>query len=180
VPDTGPARPEFRSRGLLVTDLCDALHASEVGERLAETDLARYRPFSLLAVDPNARARLFEWTGYALEEDAHALARLPLASSSFDQSIARVQRRQLFEDLLAATGGKLTAALQSAFHHSHAGGPGPFSVCMHRTDAETRSFTRVSVRAGEVEMVYRAGAPCSVVADTRFLLPRHRTVAAGR
>lgn len=180
VPDTGPARPAFRSRGLLLIDLLDALQPAEVGERLAETDLERYQPFSLLAMDPAGRPRLFEWTGYKLEEHAEPGSHIPLASSSFDQKQARVQRKQLFTDMLAAAGGEANDTMLSAFHHSHAGGPGPFSVCMHRADAETRSYTRLIVRAREVEMRWRAGAPCSIAADQSFVLPRRLKVAADR
>lgn len=180
VPDTGPVREEFRSRGLLLLDLLDALQAAEVSERLAETDLERYRPFSLLALEPHGRARLFEWTGYKLEEDADPGRHMPLASSSFDQSLARVHRKQLFTDMLAAAGGETSDVMLSAFHHSHAGGPGPFSVCMHRSDAETRSYTRLIVRPREVEMHWRPGAPCSIAADQHFLLPRRQKVAADR
>ncbi len=180
VPDTGPARAETRSRGLLLLDLFDALHPSEVGERLAETELERYPPFSLLALDPQGRGRLFEWTGWKLEEAPDPAAAMPLASSSFDQALARAHRRTLWHDMLAGAGGQLTAELLHAFHHSHAGGPGPFSVCMHRDDAATRSLTRVLVRPGEVEVRWRASAPCGSAAEQCFVLPRRRTVAAGR
>jgi uncharacterized protein with NRDE domain len=180
VPNTGPARSEFRSRGLLLLDLLDALQPTEVGERLAETELERYQPFSLLALDPHGRPRLFEWTGYKLEEASEAGAHMPLASSSFDQSLARVHRKQLFSDMLAAAGGEASEVMLSAFHHSHAGGPGPFSVCMHRDDAETRSYTRLTVGPREVEMRWRAGSPCSIAADQSFVLPRRQRVAADR
>lgn len=180
VPDTGPARVELRSRGLLLIDLLDALQPAEVGERLAETDLERYQPFSLLALDPSGRARIFEWTGYKLEEAAEPEAQAPLASSSFDQRQARVQRKQLYGDMLAAAGGEASDVMLAAFHHSHAGGPGPFSVCMHRDDAETRSYTRLIVRPREVEMRWRPGAPCSLAADQSFRLARRLRVAADR
>lgn len=180
VPDAGPERRETRSRGLLMVDLFDAARAADVGERLAETELERYPPFSLLALDPTGRARLFEWTGWRLEEEADAAARMPLASSSFDQTAARSHRRTLWDDMLAGAGGRVTGDLLDAFHHSHVGGPGPFSVCMHRADAETRSLTRVMVRATEVEVTWRPSAPCAGAADQRFVLPRRASTRVAR
>lgn len=178
VPDAGPAREEWRSRGLLVMELLTALHRAEVGELLAETELERYKPFSLFAADPAGCARLFEWTGWHLEETEDPDALMPLASSSFDQSLARVHRRNLYADLQARRAEPPDAAALLAFHRSHAGGPGPFSVCMHRPDAETRSFTRVSVGAAGVSLLYQAGAPCSGAAEHRLELPRRGHVPA--
>ncbi len=172
VPDAGPVREAFRSRGLLVMDLLSALHRSEVGERLAETELERYRPFSILAADLAGRARLFEWTGYRLEETEDPDGLMPLASSSFDQALARVHRRQLYADLVAKRGAPPDEQALLDFHCSHDGGPGPFSVCMHRPDAETRSFTRVSASPAGVLLRWRAGAPCSGAAELRMELPR--------
>lgn len=178
VPDTGPARAEFRSRGLLVMDLLTALHRAEVGERLAETELERYKPFSLFAADPCGRARLFEWTGWHLEETAEPAAMMPLASSSFDQALARVHRRSLFADLVATHGAPPGEEALLSFHHCHEGGPGPFSVCMHRPDAETRSFTRVEVGPEGVSLRWKPGAPCGGAKVQHLELPRRNRAPA--
>lgn len=178
IPDTGPDRETVRSRGLLVMELLTALHRAEVGERLAETELERYKPFSLFAADPGGRARLFEWTGWHLEETEDPDALMPLASSSFDQALARVHRRKLYADLIVARGVPPGEDALLGFHHSHDGGPGPFSVCMHRPDAETRSFTRLRVDAAGVSLRWRPGAPCFGAAETRLELPRRDPVPA--
>lgn len=178
VPDSGPAREVLRSRGLLVMDLLTSLHRAEVGERLAETELERYKPFSLFVADPCGSARLFEWTGWHLEETADPDAMMPLASSSFDQALARVHRRGIYADLVAAHGSPLSAERLLAFHHSHDGGPGPFSVCMHRPDADTRSFTRLQVDASGVALRWRPGTPCSGAPDHLLELPRRDCVPA--
>lgn len=178
VPNTGPEREQFRSRGLLLMDLLTALHRSEVGERLAETELERYRPFSLFSADPAGRARLFEWTGWHLEETDEPDALMPLASSSFDQALARVHRRNLYADLVAERGAPPDEAALLDFHRSHAGGPGPFSVCMHRTDADTRSFTRARVGAAGVSLRWQPGTPCSGAREQLLELPRRNCVTA--
>jgi uncharacterized protein with NRDE domain len=176
VPDAGPPRAEFRSRGLLLLDLLTSHHRGEVGERLAETELERYKPFSLFAADPAGRARLFEWTGWHFEETEDPDALMPLASSSFDQALARVHRRRLYADLVVRSGAPLGEEALLAFHHSHDGGPGPFSVCMHRPDAETRSFTRIRVGREGVVLRWRPGAPCAGAAERRLELPRRDLV----
>ncbi|MDA1260305.1 MAG: NRDE family protein [Planctomycetota bacterium] len=176
VPNAGPPREAFRSRGLLVMDLLTALHRAEVGERLAETDLQRYKPFSLFAADPAGRARLFEWTGWHVEETDDPDAMMPLASSSFDQTLARVHRRGVYADLIKEYGTPPDEEALLAFHRSHAGGPGPFSVCMHRPDADTRSFTRVRVGVGGVTLQWQPGTPCSGAQAQVLELPRRDPV----
>jgi hypothetical protein len=46
-------------------------------------------------------------------------------------------------------------------HRSHSPQEGPFSICMHREDAVTVSYTEVSVFRNRARMGHIAGAPCS-------------------
>ncbi len=48
-------------------------------------------------------------------------------------------------------------------HRCHAPESGPFSTCMHRSDAATVSYTEIAVSGRRVRMQYHAGAPCGLV-----------------
>jgi hypothetical protein len=47
-------------------------------------------------------------------------------------------------------------------HASHAGGPGPFSLCVHREDVKTLSYSEVMVAAGRIQMGHFRGSPCAM------------------
>jgi hypothetical protein len=59
------------------------------------------------------------------------------------------QRRRFDESLLAS------------YHSSHSQKGGAYSVCMHRADAATVSFSRIRVTPEQVEFHYTPGAPCA-------------------
>ena len=45
-------------------------------------------------------------------------------------------------------------------HQSHDPVPGPFSICVHREDAATVSYTEVCCSEEGISMSYRNGSPC--------------------
>ena len=46
-------------------------------------------------------------------------------------------------------------------HRSHLPKRGPFSICMHRPDAMTISYTEVAVSKQRATMRYKSAPPCS-------------------
>jgi hypothetical protein len=54
----------------------------------------------------------------------------------------------------------MNPALLSDFHRSHRPSRSAYSACMHRTDAETISFSRITVEADSIEFHYYPHAPC--------------------
>jgi hypothetical protein len=162
-------RGEYRSRGLLLEDLATVDGVEELEERLKAVDLGRYRSFRLLALTPFA-ARIFEWDRRSLAIDRDAGRRVPLVSSSFEETEVGMRRREEW----AARTRRAPAALAAleAYHRSHAGGPSAYSVCMHRAEAATRSLARADVSAREVSLRYQAGAPCRGAEAVTLRLPR--------
>ena len=47
-------------------------------------------------------------------------------------------------------------------HASHGGGPGPFSLCVHREDVKTLSYSEVMVTPEHVQMGHFRGSPCTM------------------
>jgi hypothetical protein len=69
----------------------------------------------------------------------------------------------------AATGYSLSWLRE--LHRSHAPERGPFSICMHRPDASTVSYTEIAVRDGRVTMRYKPGPSCAATRPTARTLP---------
>lgn len=64
------------------------------------------------------------------------------------------------------------------FHASHDPNPSYLSVCMHRDDAHTVSFTHLEVSGRQLAMTYVSGCPCSSKdSQTYVLYPHRRTFA---
>ena len=163
----------WNSRGELAMNAGEAANVSEVADRLASFELARYRPFELVAFDASGAVSIASWNGSALEQRALNLGDRPLVSSSFDDCGARKARRAEFVRLVPA---QSSVHELERFHASHAPSRGPYSPCMHREDAHTVSFSRVQVSADEVELSYQPQSPCAGMASERIAIPR-RVVA---
>lgn len=157
-----PGGGPFRSRGLLVSDLAGHSGRDDLLGTIQGLDLARYRPFTLLALEPlpgeGPGELLLEWNGESLTRRDPAQ---PLISSGYDFTGATHHRRATFEACApghAATGPDPEHLL--LYHRDHRPEPGPYSVCMHRPDARTVSLTRIIVAPEEVTMSYAPGPPC--------------------
>lgn len=158
VEDVDPSR-QYTSRGTLVLDHLDAPDPAAVRARLAAADLAQYQPFTLLVLTPGEPAMLARWSGRSLGFEDDAELALPLVSSGFDPAGVSTWRRALLFDG-DRTISRLTPDRLAAFHRGHDPAAGPYSVCMHRDDAETVSFSRIRVRGDAVDFEYVPGAPC--------------------
>jgi uncharacterized protein with NRDE domain len=166
------AAGEFRSRGLLLPDLMSLRDPAEVMRAVAGGGLSQFRPFTLLALAPGATPAAACWTGHRLLfSDDGDDSLMPLTSSSFNTAEVVRARRELFQRMAADSSNRPTEVL-TRFHQSHEPELGPFSVCMHRPDASTVSFSRVKVNNGSVEFYYQPGPPCAGARMVRVSLPR--------
>ncbi|MFN0123137.1 MAG: NRDE family protein [Blastocatellia bacterium] len=147
------------SRGLLLTELLTSSSSAEVWRRVARTDLGRYQPFTLLAMTMASPAMILDWTGHKLLVDDNGERRLPLTSSSFETNAVIASRKGHFRHL-----PEISADQLRAYHHSHAPARGPHSVCMHRADARTVSFSHITIRRGVIHFAGYAQPPCEAKA----------------
>jgi len=163
----------WRSRGSLIPWLADAPTPDEVLARLGSCDLSAFRPFLLAAFGPDGTNRVVAWRDGVLAE-LEPVGADPLVSSSFDESGVREARIETFRELRgrAGSGG---AEHHLAFHASHEPERGPRSPCMHRPEARTVSFSRVSVDPERVRFHYTGHSPCRGLDPAPPLaLPRRR------
>lgn len=147
----GPAR----SRGLVILELIAAADVAAALRALEHSDLRRTPPFLLVALEPDRPPRIAEWDGAALAMATHHAPGLLRTSSAVTEPEVAAARRAQFA---AAAPG--TAAELAALHRSHHPDRGKRSVCMHREDAETRSFSQVTVTPDRVTLLHVPDAPC--------------------
>ena len=143
----------WTSRGLLVRDLLEAPSQHEVARRLEATDLRVYQPFTLAAFETGMDVSVFAWTGRGSVRDQVGESGMVLTSSGFDQE-AVMRRAELFTRFADPRPEQFEAV-----HAGHEPERGPLSVCMHRPEAETVSYTRIDVGSAQVVMTYVPGAP---------------------
>jgi hypothetical protein len=152
-----PRTPQ--SRGLLLRELIWAESASECALWLRQIDLRPFAPFTVLMLEPRETAIVAWWDGHNSVIAAPGDSCLPLTSSSYDPEGVRESRRKEFARRRAAA-GRIDAELLYEFHASHGGRADAYSPCMHRPDAETVSFSHVTVTRGEIRFFYSPAALC--------------------
>lgn len=167
---TAATEGNYRSRGLLLTGLLDCLTVSQVGGRVLGADLSRYRPFTMAVLTPDEPALLVRWADGRKSFDAAGDAAMPLTSSSHRGDEVSAARRSLFRRMVDES-GVVTPEFLREFHRSHEPERGAFSVCMHRDDAATVSFSHVKVDGRVIEFSYQPLSPCERSRPARGALP---------
>ena len=158
------------SRGLVVRELAEKSSADEIGVALKKLPLSKLRPFRLLAVDPREmRVIEWRWNLKRLTRHNHGWRRRHWFSSSFDERRAELERQRV---CTAANGQRSAGSVKwlRRLHRSHAPEPGPFSICMHRPDANTVSYTEILVLRRQATMRYKPGPSCSDRAVTARMI----------
>jgi hypothetical protein len=158
------AGDDLISRGEVVRALLSGRSSSEAGPILRELPLRRMNPFRLIAISLPERL-LMEWRSgtEALTSKVHPWERNHWFSSGFDEARAIQVRRGVCAQFL---GDLEDLAILRKLHATHLPTAGPFSLCMHREDAATVSYTEISIRDHTASMSYISGSPCS--ASPRF------------
>ena len=147
------------SRGEVVRALLSARSSAAVASGLRKLPLERMNPFRLMAVSSSERS-LTEWRsgGGDLEPFDLPWKRHHWFSSGFDEGKANQIRRRVCARI---HGDSFDLPSLRKLHRSHAPKAGPFSLCMHRNDACTVSYTEINVRGPTASIYYIAGPPCS-------------------
>ena len=155
-----------RSRGLLVLDLIPLASVAAMCDRLRETDLSAFAPFTLAVLEPGRPVAILEWDGSKKTLLFEGAERFMLTSSSFDSEEVRRSRQKEYSHVHDGEG-------LFDFHRSHSPARSAYSVCMHRADAETVSFSKIQVSREETDFYYTPGAPCEKLPGVRLKLVRY-------
>src|ERR1041385_1392677 len=102
----------------------------------------------------------WRWNLRRLAIRNHEWRRQHWFSSGFDEDRAEVERQRVCEDANDRDSADSLMWLRG-LHASHAPKQGPFSICMHRGDATTVSYSEVAVGPRSDAMRYKNGSLCS-------------------
>jgi hypothetical protein len=171
-PADGAAPRGRMSRGSIVQSVIGSGSMREALQAADDLALEQFAPFTLAVIEPAGSSCLLEWNGRGRTVLDDTERRLPLTSSSYEpEAVIRV-RREIFERIIEQSGGVSPDALRR-FHTSHEPERSAHSVCMHRRDAATVSYTRVRVSRESVKMLYHPSAPCRQVKPVILQLCRN-------
>ncbi len=150
------------SRGKVIRKLVGiATTSDEISTAVKKLPLRKLRPFRLIAI-VSAENRVIEWRWNLnrLSIRKHSWESRHWFSSSFDEATAEAERTRACA-ALPDESAKRDLKWLRRLHRSHEPERGPFSICMHRPDAATVSYTEVAVGSQSVVMCYKDGPPCS-------------------
>lgn len=148
------------SRGRVVSATCTSSTSKLVQQTLAQLPLACINPFRLIAIFPAAHEVVeWRWNLRKLTQKRHTWQTQQWVSSGFDENLSQRIRGETFRQALRQKSAGSRAWLRR-LHCSHLPVPGPFSICMHREDARTVSYTEVVVSKSDAAMSHCIGPPC--------------------
>ena len=148
---------KIQSRGHIIPELIGATNSRAIARGLQEMSLRNVRPFRLIAIDPGGEeVTEWQWNVARLAGRRRRWEILHWFSSGYDEKRAEKERAKI----CAAFSLGATPALQR-LHASHLPERGPFSICMHRPDAATVSYSEVVVSERQVMLRYQPDPPCA-------------------
>jgi len=171
---------ELISRGLLVKTLLEISAEDAIYDYLDERDWKQYAPFTLVLFFPNTKEpTALCWDGIYRDGDGHALKPVaihsPYTSSGVDFPAVSQARQTAYKEsfnLLENDNISSNSTKLKSFHASHIPEKSKYSVCMHRSDASTVSFSRIEITSDLIEFEYADGAPCQVSEFNMTSLPK--------
>lgn len=174
----GDPRLKRRSRGELVTLVLASSGCREVESALDQIDLTQYLPFRLVGFFGSAM-QAFEWTwdGQRLATIAHGWEPRHWYSSGVSDEQATISRARIFEAAAKDPDAGSSEWLRR-IHRSHKDKAGAFSVCVHRDDAASLSYTEVLVSRSHIAMSYRPGSPCEDASTSEIAVPRLKAISS--
>ena len=149
-----------RTRGFAIPALIGLSDLSTTNSHFQRMDLDGLFPFRLIGVFRNEKiVNEWRWDGAARQFLRFSWDRKHWFSSSLSDSLAEKERGGTCEAAAGEPAARGYGWLRS-LHSSHDPKPGPFSVCVHRQDAATVSYTEVRCDATQISMDYLDGNPC--------------------
>jgi Transport and Golgi organisation 2 len=172
--DVGNTRKmrKLQSRGSLIPRLIGESALSAVRSGLSVIPLAGMLPFRLVGISQRETlVREWRWDSFSLQQVEQPWSPRHWFSSSLSDAAAERERgkacRDAWRDIPSGTLHWLRR-----LHASHGTSPGPFSMCVHRDDAATVSYTEIICARTAVHMGYRAGHACAKPElDSQITLP---------
>ena len=149
-----------RSRGRVIPALIDSRSLADLHDVFGVSNFKGMMPFRLIGVFPSEQ-EIWEWRWDSARLDcrAHAWEARHWFSSSLSDERAEGLRGAVCRSACYRLHAGSVRWLRR-LHASHVGGP--FSLCVHREDVKTLSYTEVMVKSGSVSMCHFRGSPCAM------------------
>jgi hypothetical protein len=176
--DSGVVEPKTRSRGCVIPALIGCRSVRNADATLRRFDLQGILPFMLVGFFPSERQIAeWRWDQNALIRESFAWHSRQWCSSSLSDAQATV-RRGLAHARVQHQSDMNSMAWLHRLHASHDQENPPFSICVHRQDVETVSYTEVLCTPHRVQCHYRRGSPCGRNAGLHSIAIRRYGCAA--
>ena len=171
----GTATGGTQSRGRVIPALIASRSLPELQAVLLVSLLEGMLPFRLVGVFPSEKQILeWRWDAAKLDFQAHAWESRHWFSSSLSDTQAESLRGAACRNARSELDAGSLPWLRR-LHASHAGGPGPFSLCVHREDVKTLSYTEVTCTPATVAFEHFLASPCSMCSS--HLIETQRVVS---
>jgi hypothetical protein len=159
--DVPPRAEKTHSRGAAVMAVRAASSPEETRASLGQIDLRGTLPFRLIGVFGALKIMTeWHWDQTLLRETAHPWERAHWFSSTLsDENAARERGATCQQAMEEADAG--SSAWLRRLHASHAGGDA-FSVCVHRENVSTVSYSEIQVEEDSLQFRYFSGSPCKM------------------
>ena len=151
-----------RSRGRIIPALGSSSALAELRVAVGELDLGGIMPFRLVGVFPSEQS-IGEWCWDSLQLTSQLQSwhcRHWFSSSLSDIQAERLRGAACRNAEHQSDAG--SAPWLRRLHASHWGAPGPFSLCVHRDDVKSLSYTEVMVAPGDIQINHFRGSPCDI------------------
>ncbi len=151
-----------RSRGRVIPALIGSRSLWDLHAVFSVSNFTGMLPFRLVGVFPSER-EIWEWRwdSTQLEFQVHEWKSRHWFSSSLSDKQAESLRGAACRAAQDESDAGSVPWLRR-LHASHGGGPGPFSLCVHREDVKTLSYSEVMVTPGQVQIGHFRGSPCTM------------------
>ena len=149
-----------RSRGTLIPKLVAATSPEALAGRLAGSRLEELAPFRLLALwRDRAHGLVAAWDGLRLELSEVGAALGLLCSSGLGDERATLERGATWRRYQLDR-SPWQPASHREYHRDHSPEPSAWSVCVHRPEAASVSFTEIEIAPDEARLRYHDAPPC--------------------
>jgi len=148
------------SRGEVIRVLRSVRSPDELDEFLLRLPLQEMNGFRLIACFPSGKILAeLGWNRRALSRRSFRWEMRQWVSSGYDElGATRVRGRNFRRAQLQKSTG--TREWLRRIHRSHWPESGAYSICMHRADARTVSYTELEVTRRQCRILYADGPPC--------------------
>ena len=155
------------SRGEIVREFSQFVDLKQAQRHFESFNLDDFRAFRMFVIEPSGRNLLLVWDGHAARVEVNVTG--PKSSSSVDAKHVKSIRKTLFSDMGLASSTRAEDFIK--YHSSHYPSKSKYSVCMHRQDARTVSFSHVTVDSQNVTYRYADGSPCEAELSSPVSIP---------